>query len=136
MHLPRSALQKQFPSVNYRSFVEADKDGEDYVDSMFVAGETDAGILHIVILHIVILHIVILHIVILHIVTELSQRAYNFLCWIANRSENDIAVVCHSKFLFAMLVSAIDTAEPSLRSWFGTGEVIKISYFLVFVPTM
>jgi hypothetical protein len=42
-------------------------------DKMFLAGETDA---------------------------ELSQRCYKFLRWLGRRQESEVAIVCHSKFLF------------------------------------
>ena len=72
-------------------------------DLMFISGEGDVG---------------------------LVRRAYDFMSWLATREEEDIAVVCHSKFLFALMSGVMDVSEGErgeLRGWFGTGEVRTVN---------
>ena len=100
MRCPKEVIQTEYPEIDYGG-VENNAAGE---DRMFVAGETDAG---------------------------LVKRAYDFMCWLGEREEEEIAVVCHSKFLFALMSGAIETEERRLRGWFGTGEVRTVDCFVV-----
>ena len=54
-----------------------------------------------------------------------ANRAYDFLTqFIMNRPESDIAVVCHSAWLFSVCNAVVDCdGDDSLESWFATGEI-------------
>lgn len=57
---------------------------------------------------------------------EKSERIYGFLTNIVRtRPEKEIAIVCHSAYLFTLLnaVMDIDDEDSDLRSWFLTAEV-------------
>jgi len=58
-----------------------------------------------------------------------ADRAYNFLTeFIMNREEKELAVVCHSAWLFSVCNAVIDCdGDESLESWFGTGEIRSMS---------
>ena len=61
-----------------------------------------------------------------------ANRAYEFLTnFLMGRSETEIAVVCHSAWLFSVCNVVIDCGgDESVESWFGTGEIrsLKISF--------
>ncbi|GMI40220.1 hypothetical protein TeGR_g2780 [Tetraparma gracilis] len=74
-------------------------------DAMFEAGETDAG---------------------------LVARGADMMQWLAGREEDEIAVVCHSKFLFALMNGVVEAPEGSLlRGWFDTAEVRSVDCYVV-----
>lgn len=55
---------------------------------------------------------------------EKSERIYEFLTeYVRNRPENEIAIVCHSAYLFTLLNAVMDVKDEDLRSWFLTSEV-------------
>ena len=55
---------------------------------------------------------------------EKSERIYEFLTdYVRNRPEKDIAIVCHSAYLFTLLNAVMDVENEDLRSWFLTSEV-------------
>jgi len=62
-----------------------------------------------------------------------AERVYEFLTgFIMLRSEEDLAVVGHSAWLFSMNNVVIDCGgDESLESWFGTSEVrsMKVSFY-------
>jgi len=62
-----------------------------------------------------------------------SDRAYAFLTdFIMERPEKEIAVVCHSAWLFSVCNVVIDCeGDEFLETWFGTGEIrsLKLSYY-------
>lgn len=47
-----------------------------------------------------------------------------------NRPEKEIAIVCHSAYLFTLLNAVMDIEEEELRSWFLTSEVrsLKVTF--------
>ena len=58
---------------------------------------------------------------------EQSGRIYEFLTeFVATRPEKEIAIVCHSAYLFTLLNAVMDIEEEELRSWFLTSEVRSI----------
>jgi broad specificity phosphatase PhoE len=61
-----------------------------------------------------------------------ANRAYEFLTnFLMRRPEKEIAVVCHSAWLFSVCNAVIDCGgDESIESWFGTGEIrsLRISY--------
>jgi len=61
-----------------------------------------------------------------------ANRAYEFLTeFLMKRQENELAVVCHSAWLFSVCNAVIDCGEDeSLESWFGTGEIrsLRVSF--------
>lgn len=55
---------------------------------------------------------------------EKSERIYDFLAeYVMNRPEKEIAIVCHSAYLFTLLNAVMDIEEEDLRFWFLTSEV-------------
>lgn len=55
---------------------------------------------------------------------EKSDRIYDFLTeFVAKRPEKEIAIVCHSAYLFTLLNAVMDIEEEDLRYWFLTSEV-------------
>lgn len=55
---------------------------------------------------------------------EKSERIYDFLTeYVMNRPENEIAIVCHSAYLFTLLNAVMDVKDEDLRRWFLTSEV-------------
>lgn len=62
---------------------------------------------------------------------EKSERIYDFLTqYVRNRPEKEIAIVCHSAYLFTLLNAVMDIEEEELRSWFLTSEVrsLKVKF--------
>ena len=62
---------------------------------------------------------------------EKSERIYEFLTeYVRNRPEKEIAIVCHSAYLFTLLNAVMDIEEEELRSWFLTSEVrsLKVKF--------
>jgi broad specificity phosphatase PhoE len=61
-----------------------------------------------------------------------ANRVYNFLTdFLMHRTEEEIAVVCHSAWLFSMCNAVVDCGgDEGLESWFGTSEIrsLKISF--------
>ncbi|KAI2504959.1 Histidine phosphatase [Fragilaria crotonensis] len=58
---------------------------------------------------------------------EQSERIYTFLTeFVAQRPEEEIAIVSHSAYLFTMLNAVVDTQDDDLKSWFLTSEVRTI----------
>jgi broad specificity phosphatase PhoE len=56
--------------------------------------------------------------------SEQSHRAYHFMTeFILRRPEVELAIVCHSAYLFTLWNSVMDIEEESLRSWPLTSEV-------------
>jgi broad specificity phosphatase PhoE len=56
--------------------------------------------------------------------SEQSHRAYQFMTeFIQRRPETEIAVVCHSAYLFTLWNSVMDIEDESLQSWPLTSEV-------------
>ena len=64
---------------------------------------------------------------------EEANRAYDFLTeFLMNREERELAVVCHSAYLFSVLNCVVDCGgDDSLESWFGTGEIrsMRVSFY-------
>ena len=55
---------------------------------------------------------------------EKSERIYEFLVdFVQEREEKEIAIVCHSAYLFTLLNAVMDIEEEDLRYWFLTSEV-------------
>jgi len=55
---------------------------------------------------------------------EKSERIYEFLTeYVRSRPEKEIAIVCHSAYLFTLLNAVMDIEDEELRSWFLTSEV-------------
>ena len=55
---------------------------------------------------------------------EKSKRIYEFLVdFVQEREEKEIAIVCHSAYLFTLLNAVMDIEEEDLRYWFLTSEV-------------
>jgi len=55
---------------------------------------------------------------------EKSERIYEFLIeYVRQRPEKEIAIVCHSAYLFTLLNAVMDIEDEGLRSWFLTSEV-------------
>lgn len=54
-----------------------------------------------------------------------ANRAYKFMVdFIMNRKETEIAIVCHSAWLFNLCNCVMDcNGDDSLESWFGTSEI-------------
>lgn len=62
---------------------------------------------------------------------EKSERIYDFLAtYVKNRPEKEIAIVCHSAYLFTLLNAVMDIEEEDLRFWFLTSEVrsMKVTF--------
>ncbi|KAL7472923.1 hypothetical protein ACHAXS_013305 [Conticribra weissflogii] len=62
---------------------------------------------------------------------EKSERIYKFLSeYVRGRPEKEVAIVCHSAYLFTLLNAVMDIEEEELRSWFLTSEVrsLKITF--------
>ena len=61
-----------------------------------------------------------------------ANRAYDFLTeFLMKREESEVAVVCHSAWLFSVTNAVLDCGDDdSLISWFGTGEIrsLQISF--------
>lgn len=58
---------------------------------------------------------------------EKSERIYEFLTdYVMNRPEKEIAIVCHSAYLFTLLNAVMDIEDEDLRYWFLTSEVRSI----------
>jgi broad specificity phosphatase PhoE len=58
---------------------------------------------------------------------EQSERIYTFLTeFVAQRPEEEIAIVSHSAYLFTMLNAVVDIKDDALKSWFLTSEVRTI----------
>lgn len=57
-----------------------------------------------------------------------ANRAYEFLTdFVMKREENEMAVVCHSAFLFSVCNAVMDCGDDeALQSWFGTGEIRSV----------
>ncbi|EJK75775.1 hypothetical protein THAOC_02492 [Thalassiosira oceanica] len=52
---------------------------------------------------------------------EKGERIYKFLTeYVRERPEKEIAIVCHSAYLFTLLNSVMEIEEEQLRSWFLT----------------
>jgi len=62
-----------------------------------------------------------------------ANRAYDFLTnFIMEREEEEMAVVCHSAWLFSVCNAVIDCGgDDSLESWFATGEIrsCRVSFY-------
>lgn len=62
---------------------------------------------------------------------EKSERIYDFLTdFVMNRQEEEIAIVCHSAYLFTALNAVMDIDNEDLRFWFLTSEVrsMKVTF--------
>ena len=61
---------------------------------------------------------------------EKSARAYDFLQFVMERPESEIAICSHSAYLFTLLNAVMDIEDEDLRSWFLTGEVrsLRVTY--------
>jgi broad specificity phosphatase PhoE len=58
---------------------------------------------------------------------EKSERIYDFLTeFVMKRPEKEIAIVCHSAYLFTLLNAVMDIEEEDLRYWFLTSEVRSV----------
>lgn len=61
-----------------------------------------------------------------------ANRAYDFLTgFVMNRQETEIAIVCHSAWLFSVCNAVIDCGQDQeLESWFETGEIrsLKVTF--------
>lgn len=58
---------------------------------------------------------------------EKSDRIYDFLTeFVRNRPEKEIAIVCHSAYLFTLLNGVMDIEDEDLRYWFLTSEVRSV----------
>jgi broad specificity phosphatase PhoE len=61
-----------------------------------------------------------------------ANRAYDFLTdFVMKREEDEIAIVCHSAWLFSVCNAVIDCdGDEFLESWFNTGEIrsLKVSF--------
>ena len=65
---------------------------------------------------------------------EKSERIYKFLTeYVRSRPEKEIAIICHSAYLFTLLNAVMDIEEEELRSWFLTSEVRSLQ--MTFVDT-
>ena len=63
---------------------------------------------------------------------EKSERIYKFLTeYVRSRPEKEIAIVCHSAYLFTLLNAVMDIEEEELRSWFLTSEVRSLQMTFV-----
>jgi len=62
-----------------------------------------------------------------------ANRAYEFLTeFVMKRQEEEMAVVCHSAFLFSLCNAVMDCGDDeSLQSWFDTGEIrsLRVSFY-------
>jgi broad specificity phosphatase PhoE len=59
---------------------------------------------------------------------EKSERIYKFLTeYVRKRPEKEIAIVCHSAYLFTLLNAVMEIEEAELRSWFLTSEVRSLA---------
>ncbi|KAL7533498.1 hypothetical protein ACHAWF_004517 [Thalassiosira exigua] len=55
---------------------------------------------------------------------EKSERIYEFLTgYVRRRPEREVAIVCHSAYLFTLLNAVMEVEDEELRSWFLTSEV-------------
>ena len=63
---------------------------------------------------------------------SMADRAYEFMLWLRDRPEKEVAVATHSAFLFVLVNSVIDTGmrADGMSSWFMTGELrsLVVSY--------
>ena len=61
---------------------------------------------------------------------EKSARGYEFLEFVMQRLESEIAIISHSAYLFTLLNAVMDIEDEDLRSWFLTGEVrsLRVTY--------
>ena len=61
---------------------------------------------------------------------EKSARAYDFLQFVMERPESEIAICSHSAYLVTLLNAVMDIEDEDLRSWFLTGEVrtLRVTY--------
>ena len=63
---------------------------------------------------------------------EKSERIYEFLTeYVRQRPEKEIAVVCHSAYLFTLLNAVMDITDEELKSWFLTSEVRSLQMTFV-----
>ena len=63
---------------------------------------------------------------------EKSERIYEFLTeYVRQRPEKEIAIVCHSAYLFTLLNAVMDITDEELRSWFLTSEVRSLQMTFV-----
>lgn len=63
---------------------------------------------------------------------EKSERIYEFLTeYVRERPEREIAIVCHSAYLFTLLNAVMDIEKEELRSWFLTSEVRSLQMTFV-----
>ena len=63
---------------------------------------------------------------------EKSERIYEFLTkYVRDRPEKEIAIVCHSAYLFTLLNAVMDISDEELRSWFLTSEVRSLEMTFV-----
>jgi len=123
-HLPRDSLSKEFPNVDFMQYVLSPEDGPEgpilrgdpiwwHCASPFgpsQKGECDAA---------------------------LSERAWQFLCWVMARQEREIAIATHSIFLIALFHGALDPAGS--KPWEGTqfirtGELRSVTIFETSAP--
>lgn len=62
-----------------------------------------------------------------------ANRAYAFLTeFLMRRPEKEVAVVCHSAWLFSVCNVVVDCGDDDfLESWFGTGEIrsVEMSFY-------
>uniref|UniRef100_A0A7S0G969 Uncharacterized protein n=1 Tax=Proboscia inermis TaxID=420281 RepID=A0A7S0G969_9STRA len=56
---------------------------------------------------------------------EVCERIYQFLEWLRDRSEENIAVTTHSGWLMSLFNGVLECDE-SLKVWFGTGEMRSV----------
>lgn len=56
----------------------------------------------------------------------LSDRGYSFLMWLQARPEKEVAVASHSAWLFSLLNTTVECADPALEQWFLTGEMRSV----------
>ena len=63
---------------------------------------------------------------------EKSERIYEFLTeYVRQRPEREIAIVCHSAYLFTLMNAVMDIEDEGLRSWFLTSEVRSLQMTFV-----
>lgn len=63
---------------------------------------------------------------------EKSERIYEFLTeYVRQRPEREIAIVCHSAYLFTLLNAVMDIEDEGLRNWFLTSEVRSLQMTFV-----
>lgn len=54
---------------------------------------------------------------------SVSDRAYDFLLWLRERPEREVAVATHSAWLFTLLNTVVKCDQDRLATWFLTGEL-------------